>query len=988
MTKSPNPSSENAIDANAPSANEIILDGYSSDEIKSVMALEGSAFVEACYGLLLGRPSDYGGLRHHVSVLEKGESKESVLRGMYGSEEAHSYRRRHRPVLDAADTPSAHAPMVSASPMGGGAMAARALKRHTTKGRGDVWIDMTTSFEWTGGVVGIVRAELELAVGLKKNDPSIRFSMQVGDGFAEIPEAELSWLLEAENVADAYMKFFDRYSPEPRSPGVIKVEQDMSSPTRSPFKEGDMVFSCGWMDSKKEIYFSRVRKKIALYLCYLIYDTILYNSETKHFYHPLGVQRFTNYLKWIAGNCDFLLFGGETAKKDFTRIARDNGWPSLPGRAVKFGSDIAKSIDVAEIPALVSGLHVREPFILVVGSLEPRKNHETLYRAYLLAMERAHGHLPQMVFAGKPMGRVGDLVNSIGRDPRIQGRLLLVTPTDMELAALYKSCMFCILASVYEGWSLTLPESFGYGKFCLAADVPPLREVGGMFADYVSPYDVSAWADAMLRYSQTPGLLKEKEAAIAAGAPKLTWSDTAGSVGAALNEFRDDAELATPVDSLGEATAQPSIWMDLTLTYLLWGGGLTGIVRTELTLAYHIKKLAPDTRFFAYEEGRFFEIHDEFLAWLLSAEDLSQAYKGFHEFWQTYENAGTGFRSPFRMGNQNDFNDVELIEFPDNSIVFFAGIDMDGTGELHRNKDALRLRNCKNGVIFSQLIYDFTPILFPHLHLESTCNGYAPFVDFVQENFDHVIYGGRTAQKDGAAYAVSAGRRHPMSDFLEFGSDFVISDAKLPSSLSDADVLSKLGVHAPFIMTVGTLEPRKNHQVLYKALLAILNEGSVESPFQMLFIGRQGWHSDDLMETIQNDERVAGRILIVSPTDDELDVLYRNCSFTLLPSFYEGWSLTLPESLAYGKFSLVSDVAPLRETGGSFVDYIHPLDNASWARLIAYYLNHPEEVDRRNARIREEWRPTSWHDAAQNLIGLLHAAHSQQFNLSGESKSA
>lgn len=69
------------------------------------------------------------------------------------------------------------------------------------------WFDLTTSLQWTSGVVGIIRAELEMACNLKKIYPALRFSMQANHGFAEIDESQLQWLLQAENVAEAYMEF-------------------------------------------------------------------------------------------------------------------------------------------------------------------------------------------------------------------------------------------------------------------------------------------------------------------------------------------------------------------------------------------------------------------------------------------------------------------------------------------------------------------------------------------------------------------------------------------------------------------------------------------------------------------------------------------------------------------------------------------------------------------------------------------------------------
>ncbi|MCA3867586.1 MAG: glycosyltransferase, partial [Burkholderia sp.] len=142
-----------------------------------------------------------------------------------------------------------------------------------------------------------------------------------------------------------------------------------------------------------------------------------------------------------------------------------------------------------------------------------------------------------------------------------------------------------------------------------------------------------------------------------------------------------------------------------------------------------------------------------------------------------------------------------------------------------------------------------------------------------------------------------------------------------------------------------------------------------------LFIGGKGWNSDDFLKVFSEDERIKGKILLLRPTDAELNVLYRHCLFTLLPSFYEGWSLTLPESLSYGKFCLTSDCDPLRETGRDLVEYINPLDTYRWAERILHYSTHHEEVAAWEDRIRHGWKSRTWRESTEMLLESLRRAH-------------
>ena len=580
------------------------------------------------------------------------------------------------------------------------------------------------------------------------------------------------------------------------------------------------------------------------------------------------------------------------------------------------------------------------------------------------------------------MWRVDDIVDTIDRDPRLVGKIIRLSPTDTQLAALYKHCSFTLLPSLYEGWSLTLPESLGQGKFCLCADTPPLKEIGGDLVDYAPPWDVKTWADKIATYSFQRDKLIGYEKRIAAEWPQTRWRDTAQMIFDGALKFADvkfnQRSKSTTWDSAA-VSVRPTIWLDITLSFLEWKGNVNGIIRSELNYARHLKQIAPNTRFFAYVDDYFFEVEESYLLWLFEDSDLSSAHHMFQTYWKSHEDAGTGYRNPFRItGGPVIGHPAYLNEFPENTIVLFVGIDFIEGRSRSRIIDIVDLADDRRGVMTSQLIYDFTPILYPQFHVKQTCSGYVPFVKHVSEKFGHLLYGGRTAQRDGIAIQSKNSWPSPPSNFVEFGSN--LGNVHQSHSIeADAEMLSQLGVEGAFIMTVGTIEPRKNHELLYKAYVTLMETMHDEQLPKMLFIGKKGWKSDDFLASFEADNRIKGRVLILSPTDEQLDVLYRHCLFTLLPSFYEGWSLTLPESLSYGKFCLTSDVDPLRETGRDLVEYINPLDTYAWADRIRYYATHPTELEVKEAYIKLHWKPKTWKESTVMLRDALYAAHKARY---------
>jgi glycosyltransferase involved in cell wall biosynthesis len=77
----------------------------------------------------------------------------------------------------------------------------------------------------------------------------------------------------------------------------------------------------------------------------------------------------------------------------------------------------------------------------------------------------------------------------------LDGKIILVAhPTDAELAALYRGCLFTVFPSLYEGWGLPVSESLSFGKPCVISSATSLPEAGGTLARYFDPENVT---DAM-----------------------------------------------------------------------------------------------------------------------------------------------------------------------------------------------------------------------------------------------------------------------------------------------------------------------------------------------------------------------------------------------------------------------------------------------------------------------------------------------------------
>jgi glycosyltransferase involved in cell wall biosynthesis len=165
------------------------------------------------------------------------------------------------------------------------------------------------------------------------------------------------------------------------------------------------------------------------------------------------------------------------------------------------------------------------PYVLTVGTLEPRKNLLTLLRAFDRLGPDSRGR--DLVVVGGRGWQDGPLVNALkDRLPSQRVRWLGYIP-ESELAALYTGADLFVYASTLEGFGLPVLEAMACGTPVLASDIDALREVGGDAARYVPADDASAFARAI---DEMLGDRASKRIALMEGparARDFSWTHTA-----------------------------------------------------------------------------------------------------------------------------------------------------------------------------------------------------------------------------------------------------------------------------------------------------------------------------------------------------------------------------------------------------------------------------------------------------------------------------
>jgi glycosyltransferase involved in cell wall biosynthesis len=267
--------------------------------------------------------------------------------------------------------------------------------------------------------------------------------------------------------------------------------------------------------------------------------------------------------------------------------------------------------------------------------------------------------------------------------------------------------------------------------------------------------------------------------------------------------------------------------------------------------------------------------------------------------------------------------------------------------------------------------YDMIPMMFPHLTLPDTERQFPKHVADLAWVADHVLCISRCSQKDFIETTTRLQSPTPDTSLIRLGSDLSQATRHPASAAQDEWTGGNNAVAdaaaSPFVLFVSTMERRKNHEVLYRAWVRLIEAGCVIP--NLVFVGMRGWGVEDLLSDLARDRRIYGRIHVLQTVSDaELAMLYDRCLYTVYPSLYEGWGLPVLESFEFGKFCLCSNAGSLPEAGGDLAEYLDPWDLNAWVERIRYFAGHPDEIEKRNQMVAQLFRSHSWHDTSQSIM--------------------
>jgi len=184
----------------------------------------------------------------------------------------------------------------------------------------------------------------------------------------------------------------------------------------------------------------------------------------------------------------------------------------------------------------------------------------------------------------------------------------------------------------------------------------------------------------------------------------------------------------------------------------------------------------------------------------------------------------------------------------------------------------------------------------------------------------------------------------------------------------------KYGIAKHYVLSVGTIQPRKNYERLIEAFsLFLANNKQKFGVVELVIVGKKGWLYDDILSAPKRfgvEKQV--RFLDFVP-DCDLPALYKNALCFALPSLYEGFGLPVLEAMAQSCPVVVSNSSSLPEIAGNAGVYVDPksVEDISRGLLTAVRQRNLIQGKTRLRKGLDQVSKFSWNKAARETLDLL-----------------
>ncbi|WP_373740491.1 glycosyltransferase family 4 protein [Neisseria sp.] len=331
---------------------------------------------------------------------------------------------------------------------------------------------------------------------------------------------------------------------------------------------------------------------------------------------------------------------------------------------------------------------------------------------------------------------------------------------------------------------------------------------------------------------------------------------------------------------------------------------------------------------------------------------------------------------------KNTANQKKIEDFCSTDIF----LDMDGVWNNPLKRDYLYKKLKQNQVKIVNFLYDLVPVVKSQFSHSNTTRNFVTYLYAIYQYSDLVLFDSRSAELDFLQVKEKIGNGRPIpSRVIKLGADISVGQKKnSPNSKAKssknkqrsaveqqapADKTVTELVKTRYLLFVGTLEPRKDQQLLLTAFEQIAHK---HPDTNLVFVGKAGWNNDEFLQYLGSHKLLNQSVFwLQGLSDNDLTLLYKHAHICVYLSKYEGFGLPIAESLGNGKLTIASNNSSMFEVGKNCADYISYNSVNELTDLLDLYLSNNRLYWEKLAFIEKNHIHYSWDMMAKSTISVL-----------------
>ncbi|MBP6281745.1 MAG: glycosyltransferase family 4 protein [Leptotrichiaceae bacterium] len=699
----------------------------------------------------------------------------------------------------------------------------------------------------------------------------------------------------------------------------------------------------------------------------ILYDLIPLVFPEQCLFDPIYKADYEKSLTFIK-ELDVLLAISESAKEDAVNLLgldRDKIFVIYAGLTEEF-----KKIEKIEVKKMKEKYNISKPFILFSGGIDFKKNIEGLIKAYSMLPKEIKNRY-QLVITGKASEDMQNKFLEIANKNDVLNNIILTgyIPTEDQIQ-LYNMTELFVFPSLYEGFGLPVIEAMACGARVLTSNTSSLLEIAENRAILVDPQSTRSIMRGIKYVLENPLETLELAESSIQYAKSYTWKNVANLAIKAINENYKTKKTYKP-------------YINLSITDEIIDSIVNVYIKSKIQLSDESLEKITDI---------LYSLENNISIKLSGKNRIIYDVTVVHEWLKNNYNTGIGRVSkellksiknkciviPVQVqktGDITNYNYVsmydyeeknEKIEIQKNDIFFMPEFQVRGVQIKNDHPYANELRKNNNNCY--AVVYDLLPIEFPNFFEIDTSRNFKKYIFELINNYSGILTDSKSVADELINFHNSNSKNIKNRDlkigFFHLGQN---SFDEINLTGINSKLVTLFNTEQSVYLMVGTIEPRKGHELVLKSFESMWEKGFEG---KLCIMGHIGWKMEEFLEKIKKHNQYEKKIFIIeASSDSEIYFAYSKASALIQASAGEGFGLPIIEAAIHNLPIICSDIPVFHEVSNDFAIFFSRDINDDLENKIFFF-----EKNKKNPEIipqSKNIKSNQWQDSADKVYSMI-----------------